>query len=107
LHAKTFAVDDRRIFVGSFNVDRLSIDINTELGLVIDSPLLASQVSAAMDRAKQRSAYQVLFTEDGHSLEWVENTEQGEIRYTHDPKTGFFKRIFVKFMSWFPIDWLL
>jgi len=107
LHAKTFGVDDSRIFVGSFNVDRRSIDINTELGLVIDSPRLAGEVSTAMDRAKLRSAYEVSFTENGHSLQWRERTEQGDVIYTHEPKTGFFKRMFVKFMSWLPIDWLL
>jgi putative cardiolipin synthase len=107
LHAKTFGVDDNRIFVGSFNVDMRSIRLNTELGLVIDSAPLAIEVSKAMERARARSAYEVTFAGNGHSLEWTEHTEQGDIRYGHEPQTGFFKRAFVKFMSWFPIDWLL
>jgi putative cardiolipin synthase len=41
LHAKTFAVDRSRIFVGSFNFDQRSARLNTEMGLVIDSPTLA------------------------------------------------------------------
>jgi putative cardiolipin synthase len=107
LHAKTFGVDENRLFVGSFNVDMRSMRLNTELGLVIESAPLAMEVSKAMDRAKDRSAYQVVFAENGHSLEWIEHTEQGDIRYDKEPKTGFFKRVFVKFMSWLPIDWLL
>ena len=37
LHAKTFAVDGERVFVGSFNFDPRSAQLNTEMGLVIDS----------------------------------------------------------------------
>lgn len=38
LHAKTFAVDDARIFIGSFNFDPRSARLNTEMGFVIESP---------------------------------------------------------------------
>ncbi|MBS1135759.1 MAG: hypothetical protein H6R02_2900, partial [Burkholderiaceae bacterium] len=41
LHAKTFAVDGKRVFVGSFNFDPRSARLNTEMGMVIDSPKLA------------------------------------------------------------------
>jgi len=42
LHAKTFAVDGERIFIGSFNLDPRSAALNTELGFVIESPRLAN-----------------------------------------------------------------
>src|SRR5690606_37704435 len=35
LHAKTFAVDRERLFIGSFNFDPRSIHLNTELGFLI------------------------------------------------------------------------
>ncbi len=41
LHAKTFQLDGKRIFVGSFNFDPRSAVLNTEMGMVIDSPELA------------------------------------------------------------------
>jgi len=107
LHAKTFSVDRNRIFVGSFNADLRSIELNTEMGLVIESPALAGEVSKAMDRAGDEAAYKVTFAENGHSLEWIEQTKEGEVRYTHEPKTGFFRRMFVKIMSWFPIEGFL
>jgi len=69
-----------------------------------DTEMLMSHTRAAEEL---RSAYEVSFTENGHSLQWRERTEQGDVIYTHEPKTGFFKRMFVKFMSWLPIDWLL
>ncbi|UUZ53877.1 phospholipase D-like domain-containing protein [Massilia sp. H-1] len=45
LHAKTIAVDQKRMFVGSFNFDYRSADLNTEMGFVIDSPALAARMS--------------------------------------------------------------
>ena len=49
LHAKTFAVDRSRIFVGSFNFDQRSALLNTEMGLVIDSPTLAQRLAETFD----------------------------------------------------------
>src|SRR5262249_9298076 len=45
LHAKTFQVDDELIFAGSFNFDPRSALLNTEMGLVIRSPVLAKRLS--------------------------------------------------------------
>ena len=47
LHSKAFAVDDRYLFVGSFNWDPRSVNINTEMGILIDSPALATQTMGA------------------------------------------------------------
>jgi putative cardiolipin synthase len=49
LHAKTFAVDRSRIFVGSFNFDQRSALLNTEMGLVIESPVLVQRLAAFFD----------------------------------------------------------
>jgi putative cardiolipin synthase len=107
LHAKTFAVDRERVFVGSFNFDPRSVHLNTEMGVVIDSPKLAGAVSATLDRDAERRAYEVRLAPNGRSLEWVERTPQGEVRYTSEPNTGFFKRFGVGFMSILPIEWML
>src|SRR5206468_505526 len=74
LHAKTFAVDRKRIFVGSFNFDQRSALLNTEMGLVIDSPILAQRLSAFFDVELPMNAYEVRLTSDGHDLEWNEQT---------------------------------
>jgi putative cardiolipin synthase len=105
LHAKTFSVDRNRVFVGSFNFDPRSYNLNTELGVVIESPKLADAISSSLDRDIARSAYEVTLKDK--KLEWVEQTEQGEIRYDKEPKTGFWKRFGVGFMSILPIDWML
>lgn len=107
LHAKTFAVDDQRIFVGSFNFDPRSIDLNTEMGLVIDSPALAGKLGQAMRGSIPQRAYQVLLGDDG-ALYWIARDANGGItRYDTEPGTSVWKRMGVSILSVLPIDWLL
>ena len=105
LHAKTISSDRTRAFVGSFNLDPRSTHLNTEMGLVIESPQLAGEISSALDRTLPDRAYEVRLTPGG--LEWVEQTPQGEVRYHHEPKTGFLKRLVNRILGWLPIEPLL
>jgi putative cardiolipin synthase len=107
LHGKTLSVDRSRVFVGSFNLDPRSANLNTEMGVVIENPRLADGLSDWVDRAPQAVAYEVILTADGQGLEWIERSDQGEIRYRKEPKVGFFKRLFVKILGWLPIESML
>ncbi len=107
LHGKTLQIDRRRVWVGSFNLDQRSANLNTEMGLMIEDPRLADALSNWVDRAPQDVAYEVILDAKGGGLEWIERTAQGEIRYHHDPKTGFLKRLMVKIIGWLPIEWML
>ena len=108
LHAKTYAVDRNRIFVGSFNFDQRSARLNTEMGIVIDGTALAAQLADNFDALVPRLAYEVRLAPDGEGLLWIERTASGEEkRYDHDPETGAFKRGWVQFLSILPIEWLL
>ncbi|HEX9181655.1 MAG TPA: phospholipase D family protein [Burkholderiales bacterium] len=107
LHAKTFAVDGRRVFVGSFNFDERSAKLNTELGLLIDSPALAQRLVQVFANDLRTAAYEVRLDEDG-DLEWIERGADGsEKRYGSEPRVGPFTRAWVGFLSLLPIDWLL
>jgi putative cardiolipin synthase len=107
LHAKTFATDGKRIFVGSFNFDQRSARLNTEMGLVIDSPDLAQRLSRTFDEEIPKLAYAIRPGTDGRCVEWVEHTPQGDVRYTTDPGTRASQRALVELLSLLPIDWLL
>jgi putative cardiolipin synthase len=106
LHAKTFAVDGERIFVGSFNTDQRSAHLNTEMGLVIASPALAQRLGTAFDDVVPRVAYEVRLTPDG-SLEWLDRTPRGVTRFTVEPGTRAATRGLVELLSILPIEWLL
>ena len=106
LHAKTFGVDGRSIFVGSFNMDQRSLALNTEMGFVIDSPRMAQELSRALDTRMPERAYEVRLDEKG-KLFWIERADGKTLRYDTEPGTGIWKRAGVRILSILPIDWLL
>ncbi|MBB4844505.1 putative cardiolipin synthase [Paucibacter oligotrophus] len=107
LHAKTFAVDGRRLFVGSFNFDPRSALLNTELGLVLDSPALAGRLSGFFDQELSRQAYRLRLADDGQTLQWLEQTEQGLIVHDKEPGMGLLQGLGLGLLSLLPIDGLL
>lgn len=106
LHAKTFSVDRARFFVGSFNFDPRSRKLNTELGFVIDSPLLAQEIEAAFNSTIPANAYEVRLSETGR-LYWIERREGEVVRHDTEPGTSVWLRSTVWFLSLLPIEWLL
>jgi putative cardiolipin synthase len=107
LHAKTFAVDGNLIFVGSFNFDQRSARLNTEMGVVIDSPALARKLAATFDTAVPYAAYEVRAAATDCMLEWIERTPAGEIRHAEEPSTTASQRAWIEFLGVLPIEWLL
>ncbi|MGO4391138.1 phospholipase D family protein [Variovorax sp. M-6] len=107
LHAKTFAVDRERIFVGSFNLDPRSARLNTEMGVIIDSPKLSGGLAAQLDTVVPDKAYEVRIQPDGHGLVWIDRNPQGETRYTTEPGAGALKRSWIDLLEVLPIEWLL
>lgn len=106
LHAKTFAVDGERVFVGSFNFDPRSAQLNTELGFVIESAALAQAMSQAFHHSVPHYAYQ-LELDDKHEIAWLEQGPDGVIRHTSEPSTSFWKRTYLRLLSILPIEPLL
>jgi putative cardiolipin synthase len=106
LHAKTSAVDQSRVVVGSFNFDPRSAHLNTEMGFVIDSPALAQKIVAAFDSSIPAKAYQVHLTEN-EDLYWIEHQQDEVVRHDTEPGTSVWHRVGVWFVSLLPIDWLL
>ncbi|MBN1142328.1 MAG: phospholipase D family protein [Deltaproteobacteria bacterium] len=57
IHSKTMVLDDRILFVGTFNLDPRSANLNTEVGILLENRRLAEQVAAAIrnDMAPENS----------------------------------------------------
>jgi putative cardiolipin synthase len=100
-------VDQRYVFVGSFNFDLRSARLNTEMGLVMDSPMLARRFTERFDAPMLLVAYEVRLGPDGDSLEWIERTADGEKRYDTEPGTTWLRRRSVDLLSILPVDWML
>ncbi|HJT82571.1 MAG TPA: phospholipase D family protein [Chthoniobacterales bacterium] len=106
LHAKTFAIDGIRVFVGSFNFDPRSAKLNTELGFVIESPALAQDIERTFATRVPTDAYEVHLSEKGR-LYWIAHHGDRTLRYDKEPGTNFWLRAFVWLLSFLPIDSLL
>jgi putative cardiolipin synthase len=103
LHAKTFAVDAARVFIGSFNFDPRSVNLNTELGFVIESPALARQIHQTFDDTVPLNAYEVVLNHG--ELRWVEHRANGpELVHETEPGTSAWQRALVWALGLLPID---
>ena len=98
LHAKVAVIDRQRIFIGSLNLDGRSARVNTEMGLLIDSPQLAKDAIALLANDDLRSAYRLRLGADGEAIEWIAKSDAGETVHTEEPETDWKLRL---------RDWLL
>ncbi|MDM0020247.1 phospholipase D family protein [Variovorax saccharolyticus] len=94
LHAKTAAIDRRRIFVGSMNLDPRSATQNTEMGVVVDSPQLAREMLRVINISKFQNSYRLRLDPGTGTLEWLTTDGEKEIILTSEPESGFFKRFY-------------
>ena len=102
LHAKTFTFDQRRIFVGSMNLDPRSIHLNTEMGILIDSPDLAGDFAKIILRDLPRNAYRVEL--DRGKLVWITQENGQPQRFTTEPQTSGLQRLTVDALGLLPIE---
>lgn len=106
LHAKTFTVDNRYLFVGSFNMDPRSVALNTEMGIILDNPQLASMLSTGLKQHQAEHTYDVSLNNQG-DLHW-QTQEQGQsISFDTEPQSNIISRLVVSICALLPIEWLL
>ncbi|MGV6803807.1 MAG: phospholipase D family protein [Ruegeria sp.] len=105
LHAKVFGSDGKQVFIGSFNLDPRSAQLNTEMGLLIHSPTIAATLAAQLE--KPEFAYRVKIGDDGE-LEWTGKGKDGSVvTYDVDPDTNRFQRGLAAIVRWLPVEWML
>jgi len=106
LHAKFIDIDDK-VFIGSFNLDPRSFNINTEVGLVVQSDPLQEQISNLLDRTLPTVAYELKLNEKGKVI-WLDHQADGRtIEYKVDPETTKFQRFMMHSVSYLPLEWLM
>jgi putative cardiolipin synthase len=94
------------VFIGSFNFDPRSARLNTELGFIIESPVLARRMAERLDNEIPARAYEVRLSRTG-DLYWTERRNGNEVRYDSEPGASMWMRIGVWLASLLPIEWLL
>ncbi|MBP2170908.1 putative cardiolipin synthase [Erwinia toletana] len=107
LHAKTFSVDNKKVFIGSFNFDPRSAVLNTEMGFVIESEQLAISVHQRFVSRLHDKAWKLRLDKWGR-VNWIEfEGEAGEVVHKHEPRTRFIQRLLVRLVWRLPVEWLL
>lgn len=104
LHTKALVFDAESLFIGSFNVDPRSANINTEAGLYVESPELAVQLLAYLDEGiLPMNSYRLLLDKNG-DLIWASEEEGARIEYDKDPKSTFWQRFTSGFIGILPVE---
>ena len=94
LHAKLATIDRRWLYVGSMNLDGRSALYNTEIGLIIDSEELVTDVRQLRVHDDIKSAYRVRLRADGQGVEWVESDANGrETVHVDEPDDSWALRL--------------
>lgn len=107
LHSKVLGVDERWVFIGSFNFDPRSALLNTEMGVLIDSPEIAKSLAQAFSTVFPHTSYRPVMTAQG-DLAWDEQRPDGvTIRHETEPRTDPLSRAVLWFLGLLPIEWLL
>ncbi len=96
LHTKAFLVDEREVFIGSFNFDPRSANLNTELGVIVRDPELALIYTVLVEDALPKQTFEVFLNEDG-KLRWRGYKNGEEIIFDKEPETTWGQR----FGAWF------
>lgn len=106
LHAKIAIYDRKLVWVGSANFDPRSRRLNTEAGLLIESPPLAERLLAGIvkDFSPQHSWRLTLEGGDNPSRRLVWNGERDgkPVRLEHEPDAGFWRSLGVALYSLLP-----
>jgi putative cardiolipin synthase len=100
LHAKLIVIDRRIVFVGSLNLDPRSIYVNTEVGLLIDSPELAEAITIVFENlVAPENSWQV--RNDGNNrLAW----HAGAAVRKSEPPSSLMRRFQAWFFGLFSLD---
>lgn len=107
LHAKYVVSDEQYLFIGSSNIDPRSENLNTEIGMVINSEKLATEVIALFDNAKHPENSYRLSMNGEKSLRWV-TTEAGKDKvYDSEPEASIWKKTLLFLISLLPVERLL
>jgi len=109
LHAKFFVYDRQRVFIGSMNFDLRSMHLNTEIGLIIESPELAQQVASRFEAmVRPENSYTLVLRPNdagnAPSLVWRTQENGRVIEYDSEPARSELQRLNVHLLSLLPID---
>jgi putative cardiolipin synthase len=101
LHTKLLIIDQRFLFIGSLNMDPRSVAINTEMGIMIDSPEFAEALLAEMKDTFDEDVYRLALNDAG-KLRWYSLENGALIEHRKEPQTSWWRRFKANFFKILP-----
>jgi putative cardiolipin synthase len=102
LHTKAFIVDRKKIFIGSFNFDPRSANLNTELGVIIEDEQLGSVLADQIEMQLPTTTYTLTLSED-RSLRWLTVGDSGDLVFDKEPESTWVQRLTARIARFLPI----
>jgi putative cardiolipin synthase len=103
LHTKAMLLDGKRAFIGSFNLTPRSVELNTEVGIIVDSPALVARVRAFMDVGVDGANAWQLGLEDG-DLRWRAAEAGATVVRDSEPDVGRWRRFTAWVVKVLPVE---
>jgi len=109
LHAKLYVFDRQQLLVGSMNFDSRSKRLNTELGLIIDSPALAAETAARYEEMVLPQNAYALTLQPRHAggkpqIRWHTEEQGRSIDTFREPAQGWWQRWLARVLSLMPFE---
>ena len=101
LHAKTFVIDNNEIFAGSFNFDPRSAFLNTEMGVLVESPEFIENALSHLDNNLKKNTYRLTLDDNGDIL-WHDDLRQ--TTYHSEPDASIWLRLGAWIAGVLPIE---
>ncbi len=102
LHAKSFVLDRKHIFIGSLNLDPRSAYENTEVGTMLSSPYIGENMANFLLDNLHLFAFEVKL--DDGDLIWLEEKDGEMTVHDIEPYTYWWQRFSVKALQLLPIE---
>jgi len=94
LHMKNAIIDHSQVYLGSMNLDPRSALLNTELGLIIDSPEMAARLDGFAD---DDSWYRLRLNPVDHQVQWLLDHPDGTTTiFDVPPETTVWRRLEIR-----------
>lgn len=103
LHTKAFVVDDTRGFIGSFNLDPRSMNLNTEMGLLFEDRAVTAELERLYThKVSAALSYRVTLAQG--ELRWHDDAAQPQQVWAREPTASVWRRSAAMVLGWLPLD---
>ena len=91
LHSKSAVFDRETVYVGSLNFNLRSAYLNTEVGMFVESSILAEQLTRQIElNMKRENSWQAMIKDN--QVLWVTDINGTEESSSHEPRTTWLER---------------